>query len=168
MCKRTQHVTSHNFGSCWPKLRLSAWPGALRENLTRQGNIIIERRSRCVTLPWKQDFWMTTNRKRFKLHRSYSISFHLSNVDEISGVEFQRTVSKFRKKNIFVLCSATNKAGARNQEVSWSSSAATAKKWKKKLMHVQDCCFANLNLLFFPFSLPSSWLLLKLPIIVIQ
>ena len=24
MCKRTQHVTSHNVGSCWPKLRLSA------------------------------------------------------------------------------------------------------------------------------------------------
>ena len=25
MCKRTQHVTSHNAGSCWPKLRLFVW-----------------------------------------------------------------------------------------------------------------------------------------------
>ena len=53
----------------------------------------IERRSRhYVTFPWKQTFWMTTNRKRhqkkvnshcLKLHGSYSVSFNLSNVGEI-------------------------------------------------------------------------------------
>ena len=36
-------------------------------------------------------------------------------------------------------------------------------------MHVQSCCFANVNrLLFLPFSLPSPTLLLKRPIVVIQ
>ena len=36
-------------------------------------------------------------------------------------------------------------------------------------MHVQGCCFANLNqLLFLPFSLPSPSSLLKLPNYVIE
>ena len=57
------------------------------------GGPLIERRSRYVTLPWKQNFWMTTNRLShlhvkvyshyFKLHRSYSISFNLANLGEI-------------------------------------------------------------------------------------
>ena len=48
-------------------------------------------RSRYVTFPWQQNFWMTTNRKShlkvyshyFKLHRSFSISFNLANLGEI-------------------------------------------------------------------------------------
>ena len=36
--------------------------------------------------------------------------------------------------------------------------------YKKNVMHVQSCCFANLNLLLFlPSSLPSPSSLLKLP-----
>ena len=31
----------------------------------------------------------------FKLHRSYSVSFNLLNLGEFSGVESERTVSKF-------------------------------------------------------------------------
>ena len=50
-----------------------------------------ERRSRYVTFPWQQNFWMTSNRKshlkvyshQFKLHRSFSISFNLANLGEI-------------------------------------------------------------------------------------
>ena len=39
---------------------------------------------------------------------------------------------------------------------------------QKSVMHVQSCCFADINRLFFlPFSLPSPSLLLKLPIVVI-
>ena len=43
--------------------------------------------------------------------------------------------------------------------------ATTAKKCiQKSVMHVQSCCFANINLLlFFLFSLPSPSSLLKLP-----
>ena len=45
----------------------------------------------------------------FKLHRSFLISFNLSNVSEIFWVKLERTVSKFRKrkKKLFVLCSPT-------------------------------------------------------------
>ena len=51
----------------------------------------IERRSRFVTLPWKRNFWMMTNRKGhskvclqyFKLVLSYSLSFYLANLGEI-------------------------------------------------------------------------------------
>ena len=37
----------------------------------------------------------------FKLHRSYLISFNLSNVGEIFLVESERIASKFRKTEIF-------------------------------------------------------------------
>ena len=51
----------------------------------------IEKRSRFVTFPRQQNFWTTTNRRShlqvysqyFKLHRSYSVSFNLENLDEI-------------------------------------------------------------------------------------
>ena len=40
---------------------------------------------------------------------------------------------------------------------------------KKSVMHVQSCCFTNINLLLFlPFSLPSPSLLPKLLFVVIQ
>ena len=38
------------------------------------------------------------NLQFFKLRRSYSISFNLSHVDEISEFESERTISKVRKK----------------------------------------------------------------------
>ena len=41
--------------------------------------------------------------------------------------------------------------------------------YKKNVMHVQRCCFAECkSIAFLPFSLPSPTLLLKLPIVVIQ
>ena len=42
----------------------------------------------------------------------------------------------------------------KNEPLSRGSRAVTAKKCTKSVMHVQSCCFANLNLLFFflPFS----------------
>ena len=48
----------------------------------------------------------------FKVHRFYSISFNLSNIgDIISGVEFQRTGSKFTKKkeNLYVVFTCSTK-----------------------------------------------------------
>ena len=52
----------------------------------------------------------------FKHNRFYSISFNLSNVDEISGVESERTVSKFakRKRNFLHCIHLLHKAGALN------------------------------------------------------
>ena len=116
---------------------------------------------------------MTTNRKFtwkvnshcFKLHRSYSISFHLSNVGEIFWIESDRTVSEFRKRKRNFLCCVhlLRKVGPCH------SRATTAKKYAKNVMHVQSCCFTTINLLLFlPFSLPSTSLLAKLPFVVIQ
>ena len=42
--------------------------------------------------------------KSFKLNRLYRMSFHLPNVGEFSGVESERTVSKFRKRKRQYLC----------------------------------------------------------------
>ena len=50
----------------------------------------------------------------FNVHRFYSISFNLSNIgDIISGVEFQRTGSKFtkKKKKIYMLYSPALQSG---------------------------------------------------------
>ena len=65
---------------------------------------LIERRSRYVILPWWPNFWMIPNKNLtqkenlhcFKLHQSYSISLNLSNVGNISGVESERIIPKFR------------------------------------------------------------------------
>ena len=66
----------------------------------------IERRSRYVTLPCSKTFgWQQTEnslKREFavwlKLHRSYSIPFNPSNVGDISGVEFEGILPKFRKR----------------------------------------------------------------------
>ena len=70
----------------------------------------------------------------FKLHRSYLISFNLSNVGEIFWVKSDRTVSKFRKRKRKFLCRAhpLDKAGEWNWEVPWCSRVTTAKKCTKK------------------------------------
>ena len=62
--------------------------------------------------------------------------------------------------------------------VKWASEirkfhVAVVQRWlrnvQKSVMHVQSCCFTNINLLpFLPFSLPSASLLPKLPFEVIQ
>ena len=119
---------------------------------------------------------MTTNRKfswkeishRFKLHRSYSISFNLSKVGEIFGVESERTVSKFRKKENENLCVVFTNSMKWARETR-KFHVAVMQRWLKSVMHVQICRFANINLrIFLPFSLPSPWSLLKFRIAVIQ
>ena len=106
----------------------------------------------------------------FKLHRSYSVSFNLLNVEEFSGVESERTVSKFSETYMKFLCCIylLHKLGAWNKEVSCHSCARNV---QTSMMHVQSCCFANLHvnlLLLLPSSLPSPSLLLKLPIVVVR
>ena len=59
--------------------------------INRPPRALTERGLCYVMLPWKQNFWMTTNQKShlkvylhyFKLHRSYSISFNLADLGEI-------------------------------------------------------------------------------------
>ena len=85
----------------------------------------------------------------FKLHRSYLISFNLSNVGEIFWVESERTVSKFRKRKRKFLCCdhLLDKVGE------WNCT-------KKRDARAK---------VFFCQSKPISFLLLqKLPIVMIQ
>ena len=62
----------------------------------------------------KPKIYQKENLHRFKLHRSYLISFNLSKVGEIFLVEFERTVSKFRKRKskMFELVHRLHKEGA--------------------------------------------------------
>ena len=81
---------------------------------------------------------------------------------KFSGVESERTISKFRKRNLkknFVVFSTTSTKRAR--EIKNIQVAVVQRRLRKGVMHMQSCCFVNLKLfLFFPFllSLPSSFL----------
>ena len=60
----------------------------------------------------KPKIYQKENLHRLKVHRSYLISFNLSKVCEIFLVEFERTVSKFRKSKMFELVHRLHEAGA--------------------------------------------------------
>ena len=101
----------------------------------------------------------------FKLHRSYSLSFNLSNVGEIFWIESERK----RKRNFLCRVHLLRKAGSVKLEVSCRSRAMMAVKCAKKRHALEQLLFANINLLpFLPFSSPSPSLLTKLPFVVIQ
>ena len=104
----------------------------------------------------------------FKLHRPYSASFDLSNVGEISGVESESTVG-LEKENFCIMFIYSIK---RAREIGHFHVAVVQRRLRnvqKTVMHVQNCCFADINLLLFSlFSLPSPSSLIKLSIVVIQ
>ena len=87
----------------------------------------------------------------FKLHRSYLISFKLSNVGEIFLVKSERTVCKFRKeKQIFCFVLTYPIKWAR--EIRKFHIAVVQQRLRnvqKRVMHMQRCFSASLNLLFF-------------------
>ena len=77
---------------------------------------------------------------------------------KFSGVESERTISKFRKRNFVVFLPTSTK---RAREIKNIHVAVVQRRLRKGVMHMQSCCSANLNLfLFLPFllSLPSSFL----------
>ena len=79
MCKRTQHVTSHNVGNCWPNWRPFEW--GFTWKFEAAGKYIREKSLRHVAAVAK--FLDYNKAKTFKHQRSYSILFNLSNVGEI-------------------------------------------------------------------------------------
>ena len=83
----------------------------------------------------------------FKLHRSYLILFNLSNAGEIFGVESEMTVSQFRKnsENVRVVFSYSMK---RVREIR-KFHVAIMQKRSKSVIHVQSCCFSNVNVRIF-------------------
>ena len=113
---------------------------------------------------------MTTNQKRyfiseftlFQNHRSYSISFNSSkNVGQIFwGCTRKDRIFKFRKRTrkfCFVFIYSIRRArDIRNLYIAVVQ--RRLRNVQKSQMHVQNCCFADLNLmLFLPFSLPWLW-----------
>ena len=110
---------------------------------------VIKRRSRYVTLPWysKIFWWQQTEnllKKRIRTVLNFIdlIQFHLisQKVAKFSGVKSERTVSKSRlkKTKVFVLYSTTPWSGCVKLGSFMSQSC--------RVMHVQSCCFANINL----------------------
>ena len=84
----------------------------------------------------------------------------------LTGVGFYGTVSKFMKRkkkgSCLAFTSSTKREIAQFHVVVEQRRRGNV---QKSVMHVQSCCFVNLNLLLFlPFSWPSPSLLLKLTI----
>ena len=110
---------------------------------------------------------LNENSHCFKLHRSYSLSFNLSNVGEIFWIQSER--KRKRKRNFLCCVHLLRKAGSVKLEVSCRSRAMMAIKCAKKRHARAQLLFTNINLLpFLPFSSPSPSLLTKLPFFVIQ
>ena len=110
---------------------------------------------------------LNENSHCFKLHRSYSLSFNLSNVGEIFWIQSER--KRKRKRNFLCCVHLLRKAGSVKLEVSCRSRAMMAIKCAKKRHALAQLLFTNINLLpFLPFSSPSPSLLTKLPFFVIQ
>ena len=82
-----------------------------------------------------------------------------------SGVQFLRTVSKFRKRKRKSLSCVHFTIKSEIRQFHVVVVQQRQRNVQKRVMRVQSCCFANLSLLFFcPLLLPLSLSLLKLPI----
>ena len=88
------------------------------------------------------------NLHRFRLHRSYLISFNLSKVGEIFLIESERTVSKFRKRKTKILSWFTDsmKRALEIKKFHVAVVQPLQRNEQNSMMHVQICCFVNKNL----------------------
>ena len=115
-------------------------------------------RSHYVTLPC-----MTWNSHCFKLHRSYSISFHLSTVEEISRLNSKGRYLSLQKAkdNLCVVFTYSIKRARKIRRFHVAVEQRRLRNLQKSVMHVQRCCFANLNLSPFCLSRCLSSVLLS-------
>ena len=83
------------------------------------------------------------------------ISFNLSNVGEIFWIESKRTISEFRKdrETFCVVFTYSVKQVHEIRKFHLPVVQRWLKNVQKSVMHVQSCCFANINLLLFCRSL---------------
>ena len=84
----------------------------------------------------------------FKIHRSYSISFNLSNVGKILWVCIRKYLSLEKEKENF--CVVFTYSIKRARKI-WKFHEAVVQRRlrivQKSVRHVQSCCFAKINLL---------------------
>ena len=85
------------------------------------------------------------------------IQFHLTCriLAKLSGVESERTVSEFSKRKLKeISCAVFTNSIKRAREIRKFQVADLQRRLRnvqKSVMHVQSCCFANINLLLFVF-----------------
>ena len=98
-----------------------------------------------------------------KLHRSYSISLNLSNVEEISGLNSKGRYLSLQKAkdNFCVVFTYSIKRARKIRRFHVAVVQRRLRNLQKSVMHVQRCCFANLNLSPFCLSLCLSSVLLS-------
>ena len=113
----------------------------------------------------KPKIHLKVNSHCFKLHRSFSISFNLSNVGEIFWIESERAICEIRKRKRNFLCCVhlLRKVGACRSRATTAKKCAKKSDARAKLLFYYDKFIA-----FLPFSLPSPSLFAKLPFVVIQ
>ena len=107
----------------------------------------------------------------FKIHRSYLVSFNLSNFGEIFWVKSKRTLEN-EKENFCVVLTYSMERACEIRKFQVAVVQQRLRNVQKSVMHVKSCClfvffffFANLNLLFFfLFAVEVQ----KLPVVVIQ
>ena len=104
----------------------------------------------------------------FKLHRSYLVSFNLSNVGEIFWVKSKRTLEK-EKENFCVVLTYSMERAREIRKFHVAVVQQRLRNVQKSVKHVKSCFFfcanINLNLLFFfLFAVEVQ----KLPVVVIQ
>ena len=99
---------------------------------------------------------MTTNRKRHLIRTvtnfidvTTEVSLNLSNIGELSGVQCKRTVYK-KKKNENLFTDSIRRAHA-VRKFPDAAAQRRLRNVQKSAMHVQSCCFVNVNLLLFSF-----------------
>ena len=86
----------------------------------------------------------------FKIHRSYSISFNLSNVGSIFWVCIWKYLSLEKEKRKLLCCVHLHHKTAR--KIRKFHEAVVQRRLRivqKSVRHVQSCCFAKINLLLF-------------------
>ena len=108
-----------------------------------------ERRSRFVTLPWKQNFWITTARKRhlkseFALFQTSLILFNFIQFVKCwrnyPGVNPKGPYVSFKKNCLYLTYAIKRAPEIRKFHIAVVQ--LRLKNVQKNVMHVQSCCFA--------------------------
>ena len=117
----------------------------------------IERRSRYVSLPWWQNFWMKTNRKsEFALFQTSTILFKFiwfvkwwRNFLGLNPKGPYLSLEKEKENSCFVLVYLIKQM----REIRKFHVAVVQRRLRrtkiKSVMHAHSCCFADINLLLF-------------------
>ena len=103
------------------------------------------------------------NSRCFKIHCSYSTSFNVSNVGKFFWIWILKGCMWVEKRirKAVDLCSRPLKK--KICQFHFVAAQQRQRNVQKSVLHVQSCCFVNLNIAFMTFSLPSSTSLLKIP-----